>query len=50
MRAVPLPENIRRFLESNSLLLKKIFVDESVDLKVTHYLKSKPLTFFIGKF
>jgi ribosome assembly protein 1 len=34
VRAIPLPENIRKFLEANAMLIRKIFVEESLDLKV----------------
>jgi len=33
VRAVPIPEEIRKLLEANAVLVRKIFVDESVDLK-----------------
>ena len=43
VRAVPLPENIRRFLEANTLLIRKIFVEESVDIKVPKKKRGKNL-------
>jgi ribosome assembly protein 1 len=33
VRAIPLPEEIRKLLEANAVLVRKIFVEESVDLK-----------------